>query len=61
MDSKEEKYTKCLKCGRRLKTLESQTLGFGPVCYKKWQEESDKYQDVWEKANHRRYAQRRLF
>lgn len=61
MDSEAEKYTKCIKCGRRLRTKESQELGFGPVCYKKWKEESDSYQKEWEQANHRRYAQRRLF
>lgn len=56
-----EKYTKCLRCGRRLKTDESQELGFGKVCYKKWQEETKAYQDEWEQANHRRYVTRRLF
>ena len=58
---KSEKYTKCIKCGRRLRTEESQELGFGPVCYKKWKADNEKYQKEWEQATHRRYALRRLF
>ena len=54
-------YTHCIRCRRKLKTKESQELGFGPTCYKKWEAEAKKYQDEWEQANHRRYAQRRLF
>lgn len=30
----------CRRCGRRLKSLDSQKLGMGPVCYAKWLEES---------------------
>lgn len=35
-----EKHKFCIRCGRKLKNEESQELGFGPVCYQKWQTES---------------------
>ena len=54
-------YTRCCRCGRKLRTHNAQRLGFGPVCYKKWELETKKYQEDWEKATHRRYVQRRLF
>ena len=38
--NKEEVKHICRRCGRRLKSLDSQNLGMGPVCYAKWLEES---------------------
>lgn len=38
--NKEEVKHICRRCGRRLKSLESQKLGMGPVCYAKWLAES---------------------
>ena len=38
--NKEEVKHICKRCGRRLKSLDSQKLGMGPVCYAKWLEES---------------------
>ena len=32
-------YKNCLRCGRKLKTLESKEKGFGKICFEKWQEE----------------------
>ncbi|GEN30256.1 hypothetical protein HNQ35_000040 [Cerasibacillus quisquiliarum] len=38
-----EQVINCLRCNRRLKTVKSRELGFGPVCYKKHlQEQADK-------------------
>ena len=34
--NKEEVKHICRRCGRRLKSLDSQKLGMGPVCYAKW-------------------------
>ena len=34
--NKEEVKHICRRCGRRLKSLESQKLGMGPTCYAKW-------------------------
>ena len=34
--NKEEAKHICRRCGRRLKSLDSQKLGMGPVCYSKW-------------------------
>lgn len=28
--------THCIRCGRKLKTPESQELGFGKICWEKW-------------------------
>ena len=28
-------YTRCLRCGRKLKNIEHMKIGFGPSCYKK--------------------------
>lgn len=39
--NKEEVKHICRRCGRRLKSLDSQKLGMGPVCYAKWLEESN--------------------
>lgn len=30
-----EKKMYCLRCGRKLKDLQSMELGFGPTCYRK--------------------------
>lgn len=30
----------CIRCGRKLKNPESRELGFGKVCYEKWQAET---------------------
>ena len=38
--NKEEVKHICRRCGRRLKSLDSQNLGMGPVCYTKWLEEN---------------------
>ena len=32
-------YEKCIRCGRKLKSAESKELGFGKVCYEKWNSE----------------------
>lgn len=32
---KERLYTRCLRCGRKLKNPEHMRIGFGPSCYKK--------------------------
>lgn len=32
---KSQLHTKCLRCGRRLKTEEAQMLGYGKVCWEK--------------------------
>lgn len=34
------KHSKCLRCGRKLKTEQSQELGFGKVCWEKYNTES---------------------
>jgi hypothetical protein len=46
MDEKKKLFQKdphplCFRCGRKLKSKESQELGMGPVCYRKWQTEKD--------------------
>jgi hypothetical protein len=33
-------YKCCLRCGRKLKSEESKKLGFGKVCWEKWQNET---------------------
>lgn len=38
--NKEEVKHICRRCGKRLKSLDSQKLGMGPVCYAKWLAES---------------------
>lgn len=38
--NKEEVKHICRRCGRRIKSLDSQKLGMGPVCYAKWLAES---------------------
>ena len=32
-------YEKCIRCGRKLKSDESKELGFGKVCFEKWNSE----------------------
>lgn len=31
----------CFRCGRKLRSEESQKLGMGPTCYRKWQNEQN--------------------
>lgn len=45
-----KKIERCKRCGRKLKNNESQLLGYGPGCYKKYVKEENK-----------RAKQRRLF
>ena len=33
-------YETCIRCGRKLKNEESKKLGFGKVCWEKWQKEN---------------------
>ena len=35
----QNKIETCTRCGRKLKTVKSIEIGFGPVCYKKYQAE----------------------
>ncbi len=39
-------YENCLRCGRKLKTPESKILGFGKVCYEKYNSEA-KYKELF--------------
>jgi hypothetical protein len=32
-----KEYGTCLRCGRKLKSEESKKLGFGKICWEKWQ------------------------
>lgn len=32
-------YERCIRCGRKLKNEESKELGFGKVCWEKWNAE----------------------
>ena len=32
-------YERCIRCGRKLKNEESKKLGFGKVCWEKWNAE----------------------
>ena len=34
-------YTKCLRCGRKLKSEESKMRGYGKICEQKMQSQSD--------------------
>lgn len=36
----QNEHANCLRCGRRLKSEESKKLGFGQVCWEKWQHET---------------------
>lgn len=36
-----ELHETCIRCGRKLKNQKSKELGFGIVCWQKWQEEHD--------------------
>lgn len=39
-------FNRCIRCGRKLKTVESKQVGFGPHCYKKHlAENSGKYKN----------------
>lgn len=33
-------YSNCIRCGRKLKNEESKELGFGKICWEKWQSET---------------------
>ena len=35
-----QEYLVCIRCGRKLRSESSREIGFGPVCYKKWQTET---------------------
>lgn len=37
---KNELHEKCLRCGRKLKSEESKQLGFGKVCWDKYNNEN---------------------
>lgn len=41
-----KKHTVCIRCGRKLKTEQSQELGFGKVCWEKYNNEG-KYKDLF--------------
>lgn len=34
-------YENCLRCGRKLKTEESKNLGFGKICWEKYNSENN--------------------
>ena len=34
-----KKFERCKRCGRKLKSKDSQLLGYGPGCYKKYMKE----------------------
>ena len=36
-----KEYSNCLRCGRKLKSEESKKLGFGKICFEKWQHETE--------------------
>lgn len=40
----------CLRCNRKLKTLESQQLGFGKICWEKYNNEN-KYKELFPAAD----------
>lgn len=35
-------HEKCIRCGRKLSTPQSKELGFGKVCWEKWNNEDAK-------------------
>lgn len=39
-DAGEKLHKHCLRCGRKLKNVDNQLLGYGPVCYAKIQQEN---------------------
>ena len=39
-------YEKCLRCGRKLKSESSKELGFGKVCWEKYNSE-DNYKELF--------------
>ena len=41
MEEKKE-YTKCLRCGRKLKTEEARKIGYGRICFEKHKKEKAK-------------------
>lgn len=42
MSTPQKEYTHCLRCGRKLKNKEARILGYGTVCLKKVQAETNK-------------------
>lgn len=46
--SKEKKlYKYCLRCGRKLKTIESREIGYGKVCYEKTLKDKKLYKNLF--------------
>jgi len=39
-------YEKCLRCGRKLKTEESKVLGYGKICWEKYNSDI-KFQELF--------------
>lgn len=37
-----DEYEKCLRCGRKLKTPFARTIGYGKVCWEKYNSEDSK-------------------
>lgn len=37
-----ELHEKCIRCGRKLSTPESKELGFGKICWEKWNNEDER-------------------
>ena len=44
------KYTKCLRCGRKLKTEEAKERGFGQICWEKYRSDV-KYKELFSLDN----------
>lgn len=44
-------YERCLRCGRRLKTVEGKERGFGKTCWEKFNKEEPKYKDLFKMSN----------
>ena len=42
MQIKKDLHENCIRCGRKLKTPASKELGFGKVCWEKWNNEDVK-------------------
>lgn len=41
MNDRQKEHEYCMRCGRKLKNQNARILGYGSVCYKKVQSESD--------------------
>ena len=44
----EQKFLKCKRCGRRLSSPESQMVGYGPISFRKVQEEESIQCDLFD-------------